>query len=142
MEFKNIRFRACILFVFCSISSFAVAQTQIDDLELLQGEWTNEGASVFDTERTISLDPGNSFMEIYAEIEIIGDTILLRDHLGEVQKAKYEVNGNYLGFDLHLRESFITEWAIFEDKLYLEFNTFHPFGAPRKVNALLVYKRK
>lgn len=144
MELSIIRLKVCLLFVFCSLSWFAVAQTSNDnDKELLLGKWINEEGNVFDTERTIYLDPGNSYIEFYAEIEVKKDSMLLKNKTTyeETQKVKYEVDGNYLGFDLPSGETFITEWAIFEDKLYLEFSTYHPFGAPRKVNVLLVYRR-
>lgn len=146
MEFKNIRSKVQLLIIFFSISLFSIAQIKENDKSLLLGEWVNEEVSIYDAGNTIYLDPGNSYIKTYAQINIKKDTIVLLNTilsgLEEIQKVKYETEGNYLGFDLPSGESFIAEWIIIEDKLYLEFNTFYSPSSSGKVDVLLVYKRK
>lgn len=145
MEFKNIRSRTCLLFVFFCLSWFAVAQTNKNDNDrkrLLLGEWIWEEASIADDEWPIIFDFNNDYYKFYADIDVKENTVFLRDSDERAQEVKYEVDGNYLGIDLLTGESLIAEWVILEDKLYLEFSVSHPFNASKKVNLLVIYKRR
>ena len=84
----------------------------------------------------------NDYYKFYAEIEVKENVALLKNSDEKTQEIKYEVDGNYLGFDLPSGESYIAEWTIIEDKLYMEFSVFHPNDTLKKVNLLIVYKRK
>jgi len=141
MEIKYIRLKAYLFFIFCSLSFAAMAQTNKDNTELLQGEWVFEDASIPGTEYRIHLDLDNSYIKLYTEIEVKGDTVFLKDD-EETQKMKYEIDGNYLGIEFSSGKAFIAEWVIFEDKLYLEFSGNDIYDASKKVDVLLVYKRK
>ena len=140
MEFKIIRLRACLLLIFCSLSWFAVAQT--NDKELLLGEWVWENALIDDSKRPMAFDLHNSYYKFYGEVEIKNNTVFLKNSEEKTQEVKYETNENYLGLDLPSGESFIAEWAIIEDKLYLEFSSNDIYDLSKKVDVLLVYKRK
>lgn len=141
MKLNIIRSRVCLLLVFCSLSWFAVAQTNDDGKKLLLGEWVWEEASLPGKEYAIHLDLNNNHIKFYSEIEIKGDAIFLKEDEKKLE-VKYEVDGNYLGYDLPSGESFIAEWVIIEDMLYLEFTGNDLYDASKKVNVLLVYKRK
>lgn len=135
--------KAYLLFMLFSLSLFTFGQTRNDDKKLLQGKWVFEDASTHNLNRAMSFDLYNSYIEIYPEIEITQDTILLIDNEYEkFHKVKYEVNGNYLGFDFSSGKTFITEWAIFEDKLHMEQTIADPDGGSKDVTVLLTYKRK
>lgn len=142
MEFKIIRSRVCLLVFFCCLSGLAIAQTnKNNDKKLLLGEWLWDETTIPDDKWPISLDLGNDYFRFYDEVDISENTVLLKDPEKD-ENVKYEINGNYLGLDLPSGESFIAEWAILEDKLYLEFDSFHPYDASKKVKVLLVYRKK
>lgn len=142
MEFKNIRSKVQLLIIFFSISLFSIAQTKENDKSLLLGEWLWEEASIADDKQPMGFDPDNAYYKFYTEINAKEATAILKDSEEKIQEIKYEVNGNFLGFSFSSGESFIAEWAILEDKLYMEFSVFHPYDALRKVKLLVVYKRK
>ncbi len=142
MESKNIRSKVLLLIIFFSISLFSIAQTKENDKASLLGEWTWEEASIADDKQPITFDLYNPYCKFYAEIEVKENVALLKNSDEKTQEIKYEVDGNYLGFDLPSGESYIAEWTIIEDKLYMEFSVFHPNDTLKKVNLLIVYKRK
>lgn len=142
MEFKNIRSKVQLLIIFFSISLFSIAQTKENDKKLLLGEWVWEEASIADDKEPMGLDLYNDYYKFYAEAEVKENVIFLKNREEKTHEAKYETDGNYLGVDLLSGEAYIAEWAILEDKLYLEFNTLHPYDLSKKVSLLVVYKRK
>lgn len=138
----NILGKTCILLIFCCMSIFSIGQTaDKKGIEQLQGEWEFANATIEDAEWPILFDLYNDYYRFYPEIEVKEDIVLLKDG-DEVQKAKYEVNGNFLGVDLPSGESFIAEWIILEGKLYLEFDGFHPYYNSKEVKVLLTYSQK
>ena len=142
MEFKIICPRVCLLIIFFCLSWTAVAQTKDNnDKKLLLGEWLWDETTIADDKWPISLDLGNDYIRFYDEIEIGEEIVLIKD-VEEPQKLKYEINGNYVGLNLPSGESFIAEWTIFKDKLYLEFDSFHPYDTSKEVKVLLVYRKK
>lgn len=143
MKFKNICSRICLLLIFCSLSWFVTAQTNNgNNKELLLGEWVWEEASIpgHTYDNILQLDLNNSHIKFYSGMQVKGDAILLIDDEKNLE-VKYEVDGNFLGFDLPSGESFVAEWAIIEDMLYLEFTGNDLYDASKKVKVLLVYKR-
>ncbi len=142
MESKNIRSKVLLLIIFFSISLFSIAQTKENDKASLLGEWTWEEASIADDKQPITFDLYNPYCKFYAEIEVKENVVFLKNDGEETQEIKYEVDGNYLGFDLPSGESYIAEWTIFEDKLYMEFNSPYPSDESRKGSLLVIYKRK
>lgn len=141
MKFKNIRSKVQLLIIFLSMSLFSIAQTKENDKALLLGEWVWENAVIEDDKNSISFDLYNDYYKFYAEVEIKENVAFLKNSDEETQEIKYEADGNYLGFDLPSGESYIVEWTIFEDKLYMEFSVYHP-NTLKKVNLLIIYKRK
>ena len=141
MKVKIIHIKICLLFILCWLSWFAAAQIKDNNKKLLLGEWIWEDASMPSGERKIHFDFENSYMKFYSEIKIDGDTIFLKDN-EKTQKVRLEVEKNFLGFDLPSGETFIAEWAIIGDKLYLEFSNNDIYEASKKVNVLLIYRRK
>lgn len=142
MELKNIYSKALLLILFFSMSLFSIAQTKENDKSLLLGEWLWEEASIADDKQPMGFDPNNAYYKFYTEINAKEATAILKDSEEIIQEIKYEVNGNFLGFSLSSGESYIAEWVILGDKLYLEFSVFHPYDTSRKVKLLVVYKRK
>jgi len=142
MEFKNIRSKVQLLIIFFSMSLFSIAQTKENDKNLLLGEWVWEEASLTDDKQPISFDFYNDYYKFYAEIEVKENEVFLKNSDEKTQEVKYEVDENYLGFDLPSRESYIAEWAILDDKLYMEFSISSPDNTLKKVNLLIIYKRK
>lgn len=145
MGLKIMSLRANLLFVLFGLSLFIFAQTKNGDKKLLQGKWVFEEAYTehVNLNRTLYLDLYNSYVEIYPEIEISQDKIILLDNeYGKLHKVNYEVSGNYLGFDFSLGKAFIAEWTIFEDKLYMEQSVIYPEGGSKEITVLLTYKRK
>lgn len=142
MEFKNIRSRIYLLFVFFCLSWFAVAQiTEMKDIQQLQGKWELEDVLIEDMGHTIHVDYASDYGQFYPEIEVKENMVYLKENKEKVHEVKYEVDGNYLGLDLPPGESLIAEWVILEDKLYLEFDRFHPDDTSKRVKVLLVYTK-
>ncbi|MBB4035322.1 hypothetical protein GGR21_001211 [Dysgonomonas hofstadii] len=141
MESKIIRLRVCLLLAVCSLSWFAIAQTTKNDIKSLQGEWVWEEASIPCNESRIHFDLINSYMKFYAEIEVKEETVLFKDE-DQTKSVEYVVDGDYLAFELSSGKLFITEWAILEDKLYLEFTGNDIDDSSKETVVLLVYKRK
>ncbi len=141
MESKNIRSKVLLLIIFFSISLFSIAQTKENDKSLLLGEWIWQEASIADDKQPMGFDLDNAYYKFYAKINAKEAIAILKDSEEKIQEIKYEFNGNYLGIELPTGESYIAEWAILEDKLYMEFSVFHPYDTSRKVNLLLVYKK-
>ncbi|MBS5978501.1 MAG: hypothetical protein KIB51_02005 [Dysgonomonas mossii] len=142
MELKNIYSKSLLLIIFFSMSLFSIAQTKENDKNLLLGEWVWEEASIADGKQLISFDFYNDYYKFYAEIEVKENVVFLKNSDERTQEVKYEVDGNYLGFDLPSRESYIAEWTILDDKLYMEFSISSPDNTLKKVNLLIIYKRK
>lgn len=142
MEFKSIRSKIQLLVIFFCMSLFSMAQTKENDKKLLLGEWVWIEASIDDDKHPITFDLYNDYYKFYEELEVKGNMVFLKNSDEKTQEVKYEVNGNYLGVDLPSGESLIAEWAIIEDKLYLEFGNTHPYDRSKKINLLVVYKRK
>lgn len=142
MELKNIYSKSLLLIIFFSMSLFSIAQTKENDKNLLLGEWVWEEASIADGKQLISFDFYNDYYKFYAEIEVKENEVFLKNSDEKTQEVKYEVDGNYLGFDLPSRESYIAEWTILDDKLYMEFSISSPDNTLKKVNLLIIYKRK
>ncbi|MDR1707583.1 hypothetical protein [Dysgonomonas sp.] len=142
MELKNIYSKSLLLIIFFSMSLFSIAQTKENDKNLLLGEWVWEEASIADDKQLISFDFYNDYYKFYAEIEVKENEVFLKNSDEKTQEVKYEVDGNYLGFDLPSRESYIAEWTILDDKLYMEFSISSPDNTLKKVNLLIIYKRK
>lgn len=141
MEFKNICSKACFLFISFCLSLAAMSQvSEKEDKNLLLGKWLFQDASISDLTDPIYFDLDNDYYKLYAEIEVKEDMVLLKDS-ELTRKVKYEVDGEFIGIYLPLGEFFIAEWAILDNKLYLEFDSFHPYDASKKVKVLLVYKR-
>lgn len=143
MEYKFSPTKAGLFLIFCCLPCFAMAQANknADDRELLFGTWIWEEASIADPNAPISFDLVNDYIKFYDEIEIENDSVSLTDSEGTVE-VKYEVDGNYLGIDLPLEESIIAEWAVLDNKLYMEFDSEHPYDISKKVKVLLVYRKK
>ena len=142
MVLKNIYSKTLLLIIFFSISLFSIAQTKENDKSLLLGEWVWENASIIDNKQPISFDFYNDYYKFYEEVEIKENEVFLKNSDEKTQDAKYEVDGNYLGFDLPSGESYIAEWVILEDKLYMEFSIPSLDNVLKKVNLLVIYKRK
>ncbi len=147
MESKNIRSKVLLLIIFFSISLFSIAQIKENDKSLLLGEWVWENASIVDNKQPISFDFYNDYYKFYEEVEIKENVAFLKNNDEKTQNVKYEVDGDYLGFDLPSGKSYIAEWTIFEDKLYMEFiymefNSPYPSDESRKGSLLVIYKRK
>ena len=141
MEPKNICSKAYLLIIFFSISLFSVAQTKENNKNLLQGKWVLENVCVDDTGRTLYIDSSSNYGEFYSGIEIKENTIYLEKDEIKNQEVKYEVDGNFLGFDLSSGQSFIAEWAVLDDKLYLEFSSSDPYNTSKKIKILLIYTK-
>lgn len=141
MESKNICSKAHLLIIFFSISLFAVAQTKENNKDLLQGKWVLENVCIEEAGRTLYIDSSSSYGEFYSGIEIKESTICLEKDGIKNQEVKYEVDGNFLGFDLSSGQSFIAEWAVLDDKLYLEFGSSHPDKTSKEIKILLIYTK-
>lgn len=141
MELRIKYLKTYLLLAFCSLSWFAVAQTKNDDINLFQGEWVFEDASIPGDEYRIHIDLDNGYMKFYPEVEVTEGTVLLKDD-NETKSVEFAVDGNYLALEFSSGELFIAEWAILEDKLYLEFKGKHINVSSKDTIFLLVYKRK
>lgn len=130
------------MIIFFSISLFSIAQTKENDKSLLLGEWFWQEASIADDKQPISFDFYNDYYKFYAEIEVKNNVVFLKNNDEKTQNVKYEVDGDYLGFDLPTGKSYIAEWVILEDKLYIEFSIPSLDNVLKKVNLLVIYKRK
>jgi hypothetical protein len=131
-----------LLIIFFSISLFSIAQTKENDKSLLLGEWIWEGASIAEGKRPVTFDLYNDYYTFYSEIEVAENTVVLKEEDEKTLEVKYEVDGNYVGIELPSGKSFIAEWVIIEDKLYLEFSVSGLDNTSKKENLLVVYKRK
>lgn len=153
MKSKNILTKTCLLFIFCCISVYTLAQTNdSNNKELLLGKWVIEkescDASLLCSEGNISIGLDNVLsINIFSEIEIKQDIMSLLSNDGKTQDVKYKVNGNYINLDMPSKESII-EWVIVEDKLYIEYNIISSFNSKGKMDdsakivILSVYKRR
>lgn len=143
MRSKSICSRVCLLIIFCSLSWLAVAQTSKNyDKKMLLGQWLWDETTILDDEYPMSFDLNNDYFKFYDEIDISeNNTVVLKD-LETDLRVKYDVNENYLGFELPSGESFIGEWAILQNKLYVEFDSFHPYNPSKKVKVLIVYRKR
>lgn len=127
-----------------------MAQVKENDKKLLLGEWVWIEASIDDDKHSQTIDLYNDSYKFYPEIKVAENTVFLKEADEETRKVidektkevKYEVDGNYLGVDLPSGGSYIAEWAILEDKLYMEFSSTHLQDVSKKINLLVVYKRK
>lgn len=142
MDIKIIRLRVCFLLVFCSLSGFTVAQTS-KDIKQLQGKWVLEAISIRELHDSIPVSMNGLDLEIYSEIEMHQGELAF-SHGGNIQRHKYEVSKDliYLNF---LNTSFYAEWAVFKNKLYIEWaqdvaNTLT--NELKKMVVLLVYEHK
>lgn len=142
MKCKIIGLRVCLLVVFCCLSWFAVAQTNDNDKRLLLGEWVWEETSTVENGQMVTFDLYNDYYKLYAEVEVKENTVFLKNRDEKAYEVKYEVDGNYLGIDLPSGKSYIAEWAILDDKLYLEFSDSQSSNVSKKGNLLVTYKRK
>jgi|GEM_PF-5395229 len=141
MKLKNIRSKAHLLIIFFSISLSSVAQTKENNKNSLQGKWVLENVCVDDAGRTLYIDSSSSYGEFYSGIEIKENIICLKEDETKNQEVKYEVDGNFLGFDLSSGQSFIAEWAVLDDKLYMEFNSSNPYNTSKEIKILLIYTK-
>lgn len=141
MKLNIIHSRICLLFIFCCLSWFAVAQANDDEKKLLLGKWVFEDASIPVNEYETSFALNNKYIKFYSEIEINSKELLIKDKK-KVHKSKYEIAGNFLHFDLPSGESIVADWDIIEGELYLEYKTKDIFDASKEMSVLLLYKRK
>lgn len=145
MKVNTIQLKIFLLFIFCSLSLFAIGQANIDNTDknpkLLQGAWKWEAASIPVNEYETSFDFNNDYIKFYSEIEIKGEVLLIKDD-DKIEASRCDLVGSFLGFDFPSGESVVAEWAIIEDELYLEYKTKDIFDASKKMSVLLLYKRK
>lgn len=145
MKVNTIQLKIFLLFIFCCLSWFAIAQANVDDadknLKLLEGEWKWEAASIPVNEYETSFDFNNDYIKFYSEIEIKGEIVLIKDD-EKIEISRCDFAGSFIGFDLPSGESIIAEWAIIDDELYLEYKTKDAFNTSKKMSVLLLYKRK
>lgn len=143
MESKNICSRVCLVLIFCSLSWFATAQTNKDNnKDLLLGEWVLEEASVHETNDIASVNIDSIDIEFHREIEIRSDELSF-NYKGVSQKNKYEVTGDWIYLNF-ATISFYAEWAILNNKLYIEWAQDIPISdnENKTMVVLLIYKRK
>lgn len=129
------------MLILLGVSFSVFAQTKSDDKKLLLGEWTFETAVVNYPGHTTYFDIQNYYIDLYQEIKIDVNTLsFLYDE--KIHTVKYEIEGNYLGFEISSEKTFIAEWAIVGDKLYMEKSIKDPSDQSKDVLVLITYKRK
>lgn len=119
------------------------AQTISNDKNLLQGRWKLEEVSVNELNDTILLNPQDYNVTTYPEIEIRGKELLFT-YKGVSQKTECKIEESVLYLDF-IDTSYVTDWAISKDKLYIQWMqdiVDISTDEPKALIFLLVYKRR
>ncbi|MFV0537045.1 MAG: hypothetical protein ACK5M3_06675 [Dysgonomonas sp.] len=118
MEFKNIQSKIQLLIIFLSMSLFSIAQTKENDKKLLLGKWELENISIHEANDTTLVNIDKYNILFHREIEIQSKEFVFK-YKGLILRKEYKVMGNLMNLDFSAG-SFHAEWAIFKNKLYIE----------------------
>lgn len=128
-----------VLLIFFCLSLCLSAQTKIDSKKLIQGKWVLESVSAHEANNTQEIDLDSLGFVVYPEMQIGQDSIAL-GFQNDFEQSSYQLYDESLFF-YGSRMPFFVKWALFQYKLYLEWE--QPIdNESRSIIILSSYKRK
>lgn len=138
MNLKNKYLKLKLLLVPLCLSLSVFANTIVEN-KVLQGKWVLESVSARNVQDSQNADLDSLGITVYPEMLIYEDSITLVSKNGS-QKIGYTTRNDFLWLGIPYNP-FYAEWALNENKLYLEWVQDIP-NESKSIIILLLYRRK